>query len=137
VAWTFISSASNLCLTLGYHIAPSAKRNDQSLQADEESLFWLVYSLDKGLSLRLGRSSNIRDRDITLPAAPNEPRRTRLARIQGKVYDQLYNSEGLSKPEYERGKIAESLARELREVINDIYVDVMVCIFSFTRGLIS
>lgn len=96
-----------------------------------------MYNLDKGLSLRLGRSSNIRDRDITLPVEPNELRRTRLARIQGKVYDQLYNPEGLSKPEYERGKIAESLARELREVINDIYLEVIVSISSFIGGHMS
>jgi len=126
LAWNLISYASNLCITLGYHRAHADKDNNQAEQADRENLFWVVYNMDKGLSLRLGRSSNIRDRDITLKSNPNELRRIRLARIQGKLYDQLYNAEALSKPEHERGSIAKVLARELREVINETYVEVMV-----------
>lgn len=127
LAWNFISYASNLCITLGYHRAPGDKANSQAQQAAQESLFWVVYNMDKGLSLRLGRFSNIRDRDITLKTDPNELRRIRLARVQGKLYDQLYNPEALSKPEHGREEIARALARELREIINETYIEVMVC----------
>ena len=102
---------------------------------NQESLFWLVYNLDKGLSLRFGRSSNIRDRDITLAFDPNALRRTRQAKIQGQVYDQLYSPEGLSRPEDERSKIAESLARELREIIQETCMDIQVCFLSLFEGV--
>lgn len=106
------------------------------LRKSQERLFWLVYNLDKGLSLRFGRSSNIRDRDITLPFDPNALRRTRQARIQGQVYDELYSPEALSRPEDERGKIAESLARGLREIIQETCVDIMVCFLSLIDGFV-
>jgi len=127
MAWTFISAASSLCQTLGYHRLYPPKENDRPLRAAQERLFWTVYKLEKGLSLRLGRSSKIRDDEITLPFDPNEPRSNRLGRIQGKIYDQLYSPVGLSQPDDERGHIAEELAGELRELINETHVEILVC----------
>ncbi|KAK5051527.1 hypothetical protein LTR84_003179 [Exophiala bonariae] len=125
LAWTFISYAANLCLTLGYHRNDTTTNNKSDLRINQESLFWLVYNLEKGLSLRLSRSSNIRDRDITLPVNSNALRRTRQAMIQGQVYDQLYSPSGLAKPEGERRTIASALAQGLREIIQDTHVDIM------------
>lgn len=88
----------------------------------------MVHKFDKGFSLQLGRPSNIRDAEITLPFDPNEPRSTRLARIQGKVYDQLYSPAGLARAEDERGNMAEALARNLRELINETNIEVFVCL---------
>ncbi|KIW09779.1 hypothetical protein PV08_11879 [Exophiala spinifera] len=125
LAWTFISYAANLCLTLGYHRKDPARENESYLRVSQESLFWLVYNLDKGLSLRLSRSSNIRDRDITLTVNPNALLRTRQSMIQGQVYDQLYSPSGLSKSDHERRTIVNALALELRELIQETRVDIM------------
>ncbi|KAE9369112.1 hypothetical protein N431DRAFT_485113 [Stipitochalara longipes BDJ] len=107
MAWTFISGER--CLPTIY----------------SRKFIWVVHKLEKGLSLRLGRSSNIRDIDITLQFDRDVPRPTRLAKIQGNVYDQLYSPAGLSRPEVERGYMAESLAGELRELINETQLEVL------------
>ncbi|KAI1459923.1 hypothetical protein F4805DRAFT_465878 [Annulohypoxylon moriforme] len=117
MAWTFISTASDLCQRLGYHRFPS-KGVDPSLRAAQERLFWTIYKFERGLSLRYGRPSSIRDVEITLPINPNELRTTKVARIQGKVYDELYSPVGLSRPDDERSRIAVILAAELREIIS-------------------
>ncbi|KIX01886.1 uncharacterized protein Z518_07825 [Rhinocladiella mackenziei CBS 650.93] len=123
-AWTFIAAASNLCQTLGYHRLHGRSETPQPLRAAQERLFWAVHRIDRGLSLRLGRPSTIRDADITLPYDPNELRSTKIAKIQGRVYDQLYSPVGLSWPDYERGQVAEVLADELRALINETHIEV-------------
>ncbi|KAF4920407.1 hypothetical protein CGCVW01_v006905 [Colletotrichum viniferum] len=127
VAWSLISSAASLCQTLGYHRpSPRRRARDGSFASTDiqESLFWPVYSLDKGLSLQLDRPPNIRDVDISFSFDPDsQPRSIRLARIQGKAYEQLYSPQGLSQPVLERGHDAEVLATQLREIIRDVHVD--------------
>lgn len=85
-----------------------------------------MYKIEKGLSLRLGRSSNIRDTEITISPDPHTLRRTGLARIQGLVYDQLYSPVGLSRKENEHARMAEELAAELRGMIDTTYVELFV-----------
>ncbi|OTA87219.1 hypothetical protein M434DRAFT_24015 [Hypoxylon sp. CO27-5] len=109
---------------LGYHRLHSLKETDPSFPSAQESLFWTVYKYDKSLSLRLGRPSNIRDAEITLPLSSDEPRRTRLARIQGKAYDQLYSPAGLSQPDAERDRRAEALAIELRGLVDETHTEI-------------
>ncbi|KAI8232127.1 hypothetical protein K4K54_012372 [Colletotrichum sp. SAR 10_86] len=127
VAWSLISSAASLCQTLGYHRpSPRRRARDGSFASTDaqESLFWSVYSLDKGLSLQLDRPPNIRDVDISFSFDPDsQPRSIRLARIQGKAHEQLYSPQGLSRPVLERGHDAEVLATQLREMIRDVHVD--------------
>ncbi|KAL0941544.1 C6 transcription factor [Colletotrichum truncatum] len=123
IAWSFISSAASLCHALGYHRSrPARPGQDGSLQPLQIKLFWSVYNLDKGLSLQLDRPPNFRDADITLPFdTADETQGTRLARIQGKVYDQLYSPAGLSRPDDERGRDAEVLANQMREIIHEVH----------------
>jgi hypothetical protein len=111
---------------LGYHRITSTKEENQSLRASQELLFWSVYKLDKGLSLQLSRPSNIRDDEITLPISDKEPRQRRLGRIQGKVYDQLYSQASSSRSIDERGHLAETLAEELRGLINETHAEIFV-----------
>lgn len=92
----------------------------------KEQLFWTVYKFEKGLALRLGRSSNLRDSDITLPRNPNEPRSVRLGCLQGKVYDQLFSAEGLSRPNIERQNRVAVLAGEIRGVIEETRAEALV-----------
>jgi hypothetical protein len=124
-AWTFISAASNHCLTLGYNRhEPCPERTNISCVA-QESLFWAVYRLDKGISLRLGRSSTIRDEEISLSSIPDHPS-IRTARIQGRAYDELYSPKGLLRKDTQRACIAESLATELNQCIIDTRAAILV-----------
>lgn len=87
-------------------------------------VFWLIYIFEKGLSLRLGRSSTLRDSDITIPVpdmgSTSEiayfgrlKKMVDLARLQGKIYDQLYSPAALIEPQASRTARAKSLASEL------------------------
>ncbi|KAI8649647.1 hypothetical protein NCS55_01465200 [Fusarium keratoplasticum] len=66
VAWRLIGFAAHLCLALGYHDGSSMLRDDEETKKSKIHLFWLVYAAEKGLALRLGRPSIIRDGDITV-----------------------------------------------------------------------
>ncbi|KAI8953772.1 fungal-specific transcription factor domain-containing protein [Xylaria longipes] len=120
LAWTYISNAANLSQTLGLHHLVNLGQDDGSQEA-QVNLFWMVFLLEKSLSLRLGRSSNFRDAEITTPLPSNiKMRRCALtSRIQGKIYDQLYSPTGLARFDVERGLMAQSLASELREIISE------------------
>lgn len=94
-------------------------------------IFWLVYVQEKGLSLRLGRSSTIHDGDITIPVPSIESKSEigyfgqldkmkELAYLQGKIYDQLYSSAALAQPQTVRTTRARSLASELEVHTNRI-----------------
>ena len=118
MAWMFASTATNLCQTLGYHRLSSAETTDDADSLVKKSLFWEVYTLDKSLSLRLGRASNIPELGITILPDPDEIRCVTLARIQGKVYDQLYSPWALTQSDALRIRTAESLAGELQKLIS-------------------
>ncbi|KZL68112.1 fungal specific transcription factor domain protein [Colletotrichum tofieldiae] len=100
-------------LTLG------AKGHENEQRNMEISLFWAVFKFEKGLALRLGRPSGIRDAEITLLAKPDEHRTTRIARIQGQVYDQLYSPAGLP-TSAERKAQAMKFADEVRDILGQI-----------------
>lgn len=113
---------------LGYHRASSMEQDTASAQENKLRLFWSVYCLDKGLSLRLGRASNIQDYDISLtPTFGRGDLRDlwnsvytlwiTLSRIQGKVYELLYSPAALSQPETERVAHARRLAAEMKESV--------------------
>ncbi|KZL68094.1 fungal specific transcription factor, partial [Colletotrichum incanum] len=119
-AWSFISTALNHCQTLGYHrLDPQPKGHGNEQGNMEISLFWAVFKFEKGLALRLGRPSGIRDAEITLLAKPDEHRTIRIARIQGQIYDQLYSPAGLPTLE-ERKAQAMQFADEVRDILTQI-----------------
>ncbi|GAP85999.2 putative C6 transcription factor [Rosellinia necatrix] len=120
LAWTYISSAANLCQTLGLHRLTGSERGDSS-QETEVNLFWMVVLLEKSLSLRLGRPSNLRDAEVTtpLPSNPNIRRCSQTSRIQGRIYDQLYSPTGLAGLDADRGAMAQVLASELGRIIHE------------------
>ncbi|KAI1750974.1 fungal-specific transcription factor domain-containing protein [Xylaria castorea] len=121
LAWTYISNAANIVQTLGFHHLTNSGQDDDGSQEAQGSLFWLVFLLEKSLSLRLDRSSNFRDAEITtpLPSNINMRRCAQTSRIQGKIYDQLYSPTGLARSDVERGLVAQTLASELREIVSE------------------
>jgi hypothetical protein len=91
---------------------------------------------EKMLSLRLGRSSTFRDRDITLdrPGLGHSkgtflgelaPGWIGIASIQGRIYDDIYSPGALMQPLHIRTSRAQALATELKAIMQhaqDIHV---------------
>ncbi|KAL5584268.1 hypothetical protein FOVSG1_013657 [Fusarium oxysporum f. sp. vasinfectum] len=128
-AWDFIATASHLSQTLGMHSKIAMARDPPDIRMGKIRIFWLVYVQEKGLSLRLGRSSTIHDGDITIsvPGLESRPdigyfgqidKMKELAYLQGKIYDQLYSSAALAQPQNVRTTRARSLASELENHMN-------------------
>ncbi|KAI8188592.1 hypothetical protein K4K48_006462 [Colletotrichum sp. SAR 10_66] len=123
-AWNFIATASHMSQTLGMHSIVAMANDDAETKREKLKLFWMIYMHEKGLSLRLGRSSTIRDSDVTVPSLAPNPRAdtaifgqlqkwTELARIQGMVYDQIYSPAALIQPQAVRTARARRLASVL------------------------
>ncbi|KAK7432250.1 hypothetical protein QQZ08_001195 [Neonectria magnoliae] len=123
-AWTFISAALSHCQTLGYHRLGATRGSEGALRDAQQRLFWTVYSFENGLSLRLGRSSGIQDADIMLSIDPAEPRSVKVARIQKRVYNQLYSTAGQSLSSEQRRRSVQVLSKELRELIEEGRADI-------------
>ncbi|KAL6415588.1 putative C6 transcription factor [Ilyonectria robusta] len=129
-AWTFITTASRICQTLGiYSTIPPLSATTPEKRNWQERVFWCVYITEKMLSLRLGRTSTIRDEDITLPMpGPDQttdtilcsilPNWIRLSTLQGRVYDEIYSSRALLQPEHIRTSRARALAKELKTIMS-------------------
>ncbi|KAG7426904.1 putative transcriptional regulatory protein [Fusarium oxysporum f. sp. raphani] len=128
-AWNFIATASHLSQTLGMHSKIAMARDPPDIRMGKIRIFWLVYVQEKGLSLRLGRSSTIHDGDITIsvPGLESRPdigyfgqldKMKELAYLQGKIFDQLYSSAALAQPRNVRTTRARSLASELEKHMN-------------------
>ena len=93
-------------------------------------MFWMFYILDKGLSLRLGRCSNIQDSDTDVPAAFDKrecntyQQYTTLAlshaRLQGETYQQLYSAHALSLGPGIRKERAQRLCGEVSQLRFDM-----------------
>jgi hypothetical protein len=128
-AWGFVATASHMSQTLGMHSKAEMVQDLPETKAAKIKIFWLLYVQEKGLSLRLGRSSTIRDSDITIPVPCIDSlskisylsqldRMKDLAHLQGKIYDQLYSSGALAQPQDVRTTRARCLVAEL-EVHNN------------------
>ncbi|KAF6806883.1 fungal specific transcription factor [Colletotrichum sojae] len=123
-AWNFITTASHMSQTLGMHNVVAMAHDAPEVKALKIRLFWLIYIHEKALSLRLGRSSTIRDGDVTVSPPVTDWRAEiavfaqlgqwiELARLQGMVYDQIYSPAALIQPQAIRIARARRLASEL------------------------
>lgn len=126
-AWSLATTALHMCISAGYHRATSSTHDTPLLRKQKPWVFWSLYSAEKGLSLRLGRSSSVSDYDITLPLPEREKddyrpyycctiRWIKLSSIQGRVYKMLYSPAALSQPQASRAEWAHSLAAETRSL---------------------
>ncbi|KAI4650118.1 uncharacterized protein J4E78_008400 [Alternaria triticimaculans] len=113
LCWIMISSAAGLCQSLGY---------------TKIHIFWMIYMLDKTLSLRLGRSSILQDWDISLPfvvsSDPNDKHAEssaflsywiKVARVQGLTYEKLFCPAAFTRSTEERTRIAIELVNSLNQ----------------------
>ncbi|KAH8651600.1 hypothetical protein BGZ60DRAFT_549870 [Tricladium varicosporioides] len=120
------ATAAQMSQDLGYHRLPVTVAESPQLR-DKKLLFWGIHALDKALSLRLGRTSIIQSCDIstTMPASPSDPQFNpwhtislcwiEFAKLQGRVFDELFTASALSLPTTTRASRARKLAADLQE----------------------
>lgn len=131
---------SELCQTLGYHHTKSQTDGSSDELNHERYLFWCVYILDKGLSLRLGRASTISDWDITIPPPPlpssqslGQPGQfclrlsVKSARCHGNIQELLHSPAALAQPDH----IRQSNVETLRNQLNDLELELQTLKVSF------
>ncbi|CRK29983.1 hypothetical protein BN1708_005116, partial [Verticillium longisporum] len=126
-AWSFISTSAHACQALGLHSAVSLHPASSAQQVRKLRLFWAVYGSEKGLALRLGRSSSIRDSDITIPR-PKQPTGpdllinkltplwTQGGALQGRLYDEIYSPGAFLQPQQVRYERARTLIDDLKSL---------------------
>ncbi|KAK3501071.1 hypothetical protein B0T13DRAFT_447694 [Neurospora crassa] len=135
LAWQLNSSAVMICQTLGYHRLPTtisgASANDDVSNDTKSALFWFAYMLDKGLSLRFGRSSMIQDYDIAIPKRMGRTINVadfwkemlnlwiEHAEVMGKAYEQLYSIAALSRPPEQRIESARQLVEAIKGIARE------------------
>jgi hypothetical protein len=124
-AWPMVSAAANMAQALGWHrLSDSYTRETEA----QRILFWLTYYFDKCLSLRLGRSSNIQEFDITgsYPKAPvqSEYRSWHLwfmtlidiAAAHGLIYEHLFSPGSMRQSSKQRSQRVLELAARLDSI---------------------
>lgn len=105
LALSFVSVCARLCQDAGYHCLTFDSSDSQAQQ--KIITFWLVFSMDRGLSLNFGRSPSLQDYDVTASRpTPEEAQGDRdlffcsvgveLAYLQGDIYEQLYSGRAQS-----------------------------------------
>lgn len=125
--WSLTSAAARHCLALGYHreehIAQMAPIEGERVRR----LFWHVYSSDKHLSSRLGRTAIIQDHDLDVKECAISPDPGRapwdsaslafveLSRIQAFIYDSLYSVSAKKIDETERRDRVSRLSKRLQD----------------------
>lgn len=117
-----------MCQTLGFHSSVPLVAETSESKRGKTQLFWAIYTTEKMLALRLGRSSTIRDHDITVPrigqttsrhALLNElfPAWIETSDLQGRIYDEIYSPGSLAQPEAVRTSKARALANEAKRLL--------------------
>ncbi|KAI9654358.1 MAG: hypothetical protein M1821_006674 [Bathelium mastoideum] len=113
--------------TLGWHRSSSMKNDSESMRQQKGLIFWMLYIIDKSLSLRLGQASLIQDYDIDLPF-PRENQSSSFAslsriglwansaRVMGLVYQQLYSPGALKQTDAARFQSVQQLLQEVQTI---------------------
>ncbi|KAF7555898.1 hypothetical protein G7Z17_g1776 [Cylindrodendrum hubeiense] len=131
ISWTLSSTAIQMCQTLGYHKLQSMKMDPPVLRTQKIRIFWVLYGINKAVSLRLGRPSIVQDYDISVPIpgfGESHPslinrifqRGMKVSQVQGKIYEQLYSHSALNQPDHVRLQRANALADELKAATTPI-----------------
>ena len=126
LAWQLNCAAAAMCQTLGWHRLPAMQDETTDKKA---GIFWFSYMLDKGLSLRFGRSSVIQDYDISMPRRVGrinvtDPWRTLLnlwiehAELMGRSYEELYSPGAMARGPDQRLESARLLIDSIKGMIH-------------------
>ncbi|KAI9685189.1 MAG: hypothetical protein M1822_004776 [Bathelium mastoideum] len=110
-----------------WHRSSSMKNDNESMRQQKGLIFWMLYIIDKSLSLRLGQASLIQDYDIDLPF-PRENQSgssaslsriglwANSARVMGLVYQQLYSPGALKQTDAARFQAVQQLLQEVETI---------------------
>ncbi|MCJ1233243.1 hypothetical protein MMC14_001198 [Varicellaria rhodocarpa] len=135
LALLFASACLRLCQDAGYHCLKFDSSDSQALQ--KITTFWIVFSMDRGLSLNFGRSPSLQDYDVTASRptlAEAQGNRdlffcsvgVELAYLQGDIYEQLYSGR------------AQSVSADVKAQCARVLADRMMCLrhqlLSFTTS---
>jgi hypothetical protein len=125
LCWTLVSTGARLCQSLGYHREFEVSRSPSDLADAKRHVFWMLYMIDKIMSLNLGRASSFPDYDIDVRIfALNQDPRFRpwdkvlvafieLCKLQGQMYDELYSARARGQPPETRSRIIEERAASI------------------------
>ncbi|KJK60711.1 fungal transcription factor regulatory middle homology region [Aspergillus parasiticus SU-1] len=123
--WTYLSLAFNMCQTIGLHRNSTTKGDASTLAETKRHVFWLLYTIDKNISLNLGFTSHFQDHDIDANLfTPSDHHQYRswdlmtlvtaeFATIQGRVYDELYSISASTASDEKRLNTIEKLSVDL------------------------
>jgi hypothetical protein len=125
LCWTLVSTGARLCQSLGYHRESEVSRSPPDLANAKRHVFWMLYMIDKIMSLNLGRAPSFPDYDIDVEAFTlNQDQRfcawdkvlvafVELCKLQGQIYDELYSARARRQLPEIRSKIIEERASSL------------------------
>ncbi|PHH90830.1 hypothetical protein CDD83_2542 [Cordyceps sp. RAO-2017] len=128
VAWLLSCMAAQLCQSAGFHRSETLKHDSPASAKLKRILFWHVYTLDKGLGLRLGRAPVINECDIDIPrvfefdglghfeSSTIPTLWVKISHLQSRIYEQLYSPAALASPRAELADRARALAEDCRNL---------------------
>ncbi|KAL8973920.1 MAG: hypothetical protein Q9197_001831 [Variospora fuerteventurae] len=118
-AWDLLSAAARMALDAGWH--RMATKRDDADQRRKRVIFWLIYSMDRTLSLSLGRAPMIPDYDIQTNrlSYPDDVRGPMsyllvlwvdVGELQGHIYFDLYSAQAQRQSVQVKAEAAKRLA---------------------------
>ncbi|KAE9381116.1 hypothetical protein N431DRAFT_1642 [Stipitochalara longipes BDJ] len=125
LCWTLVSTGARLCQSLGYHRESEILRSPPELGDAKRHVFWMLYMIDKIMSLNLGRASSFPDYDIDVEIFTlNQDSKfyawdkvliafIELCKLQGQMYDELYSARARRQSLVTRARIVEERASSL------------------------
>ncbi|KGO36053.1 Transcription factor, fungi [Penicillium expansum] len=124
LAWVLVGTAYQCSHSLGFHTHSDSSDELSHEPGQRRLLFWAVYFFEKSLSVRLGRSSIIKNYDITVLSLEGlessechaicyVQQMVMLAGLAGRIYEQLYSANALRVTEDTRTHRALELSQEL------------------------
>ncbi|KAI1393318.1 uncharacterized protein F4822DRAFT_384294 [Hypoxylon trugodes] len=129
IAWRLISAAARACLDLGFH------RLSDNLDSEDtrrkSSIFWHIYTWEKGLAMTSGRTPIIHHYDVTTPHPAtlaeyiNAPRRVYgaildYAIITGEIQQKLFSASARNLPHETRLHHVRELASRLKAIQDSV-----------------
>jgi len=125
LCWTLVSTGARLCQSLGYHRETEVARSRPDLADAKRHVFWMLYMIDKIMSLNLGRASSFPDYDIDVEIFQPNPDAQfwawdkvliafiELCKLQGQMYDELYSARARRQPPEMRSRLIQERSASL------------------------
>ncbi|TVY94522.1 putative transcriptional regulatory protein [Lachnellula willkommii] len=125
LCWTLVSTGARLCQSLGYHRESEVARGPPDLADAKRHVFWMLYMIDKIMSLNLGRASSFPDYDIDVEVFSPNPNPSfwawdkvlmafiELCKLQGQMYDELYSARARRQPPEMRSRLIQERSASL------------------------